>query len=445
MPTNLTANQLAAYTGEYTRTDGTPIYVTRADTAGLAVVVTGNVFGLQPEGRDTFMLVGVAERIYFGRSSLGEVTTVSDSRGTYPRRSSEVPPAVRALFDKVDVAPYDYAVPGEREGQPVSRATDQGFTLNTLQAVIDDIHRDPDYANVHSLLISRGGNLVLEEYFMGYNAARSHNLRSATKGIISALVGAAVLRGEVNLSDHPLDYIAREAGVEISTHKQQLTLAAMLDMRHGLQCNDWDVDSPGNESNIYGEPDWTAFVFDIPDADDPADPSYCSAMPLMVGRYLELVTGRSLADYADEVLFTPLGLIRSDWTWEFILAAKDSAQAAHQAFLRPRDMLRVAHLYQNNGVWKGRRLLPEGWVAETFAATMPLGDWRRYKNFWWAYDIERPAGGSVGVRMASGIGGQKIALVPELDLAIVLTGGSFSRGRPGPTKIIERIVSAVGE
>ena len=298
---------------------------------------------------------------------------------------------------------------------------------------------------MHSLLIARGGDLVLEEYFMGFDAGKPHNLRSATKSVIATLVAAALQRGEIALDDRPLKRIARERDLTISAHKARLTLADLLDMRHGLQCDDWVTDSPGNESQIYGQDDWTAFILAIPDNEKMGTngaPTYCSAMPLMVGRYLELVTGKLLPEYADEVLFRPLGIARDDWTWNLGLSANKQQMGA-QVHLRPRDMLRIARLYASDGAVKGRQLLPPGWVGETFRAETPLGDWRRYHNFWWAYDVDRPGKDPVTVNMASGIGGQKIALVPDLELAVVMTGGSFSQGRPGPTRIIERVLRSL--
>ena len=326
----------------------------------------------------------------------------------------------------------------------MGKAASHGISSDSLTAIVSDIYHYADYANIHSLLVTRGGELVLEEYFADFDAGQHHNLRSATKSVISALVGAAVQRAEISLDDRPLQVIAEDIGVNISPHKAQLRLSDMLDMRHGLLCDDWDTDSPGNESKLYGTADWTSTILNIPDATDSLGPSYCSAMPLMVGRYLELVTGSSLPDYADRVLFTPLGIQRTDWEWNFALRADENTHGG-QVHLRPRDMLRIAQLYERDGLSLTQaRILPPGWVAQTFAAEMPLGDWRRYNDFWWAYEVEHE-GERVTVHTASGIGGQRIALVPALDLVVVMTGGSFSMGRPGPTRVIERLVGVVGK
>ena len=436
--------ELQDYVGTYTNSDGTPFYLVVVDPEQLAVVVNGNVWMLRGTGADAFELVGVAERLRFDRDETGTVTAASDSKGTYSRQRAEVPEDVRALFAARDFVDYRYAPPQAAEADlPVGAAADHGISPDSLEAIVGDIFNHSEYRNFHSLLVARSGTLVLEEYFAGYTADRSHNLRSATKSVISALVGVAVQRGEVRLDDRPLQRIAEELGVPISAHKAQLQLAGMLNMRHGLQCDDWDVTSPGNESKLYGAADWTTAILNIPDATGDPAATYCSAMPLMVGRYLELVTGQSLPDYAERVLFTPLGIARTDWEWNFALSAEKNTHGA-QVHLRPRDMLRFGYLYAADGrSAAGEQLLPPGWVAQTFAAEMPLGDWRRYNDFWWSYDTETADGTAVTVHMASGIGGQKIALVPALNLVVVMTGGSFSVGRAGPTGVLGRLVGGI--
>ena len=433
------------YIGEYTRSDGTPFYIVERDS-GLVAVVTGNVFVLKPAGTDRFDLdlIDVLEPVFFERDAESQVIAVSDSQGSYPRKTDEVPAKITSLFGDRNLPAYSYTPPsGAEPGLPVGDASKNGLPPTMIKDLVNDIYGDPDYRHVHALLVQKNGELVLEEYFAGFDEEQHHNLRSATKSVISALVGAAALQGHVKLDDKPLAIISEAEGRSISQHKAALTLSDMMDMRHGLQCDDWDSESPGNEKNIYGEADWTTFILSIPDAEEEAAASYCSAIPLMVGRYLEIATGQPLPQFAEQALFSPLGVKRDDWQWDFDLETKEGPHGG-QVHLRPRDMLRFGRLYSRDGLTgTGDRLLPKGWVGTTFDATMPLGDWRRYNDFWWAYEVERDEGNSITVHMASGIAGQKIALVPTLEMIVVMTGGSFSEGRGGPTKIIERLIQAV--
>ena len=342
------------YLGEFERSDGVPIYIVAAGGT-LAVVVGDNTFALSPTENDSFELVGVGEIVIFQREEDGRVISVRDSRGVYPR-TGDIPPIISQRFEVAQSPPYEYTAPtGGADSLPTGAALQYGIDQSALESIVDDVRSGGEYANVHSFLISRGDTLVLEEYFDEYDEATPHNLRSATKSVISALVGAAIQRGEVSLDDHPLERIAEDRSLAISAHKMRLTLADMLDMRHGLQCDDWNSDSPGNEANIYGTPDWTEFILAVPDAADPQAISYCSAIPLMVGRYLELATGRSLPEYADEVLLSPLEIEDGNWSWDFDLRAKK--RDAWRANSPP--SARYAALWMALRTrWRGR-----GWLA----------------------------------------------------------------------------------
>ena len=431
------------YAGTYERTDGTPIHIVPRG-GGLIVVVTGLAFSLVPTGTDTFDLDGVPERVTFERDAGGTVVAVSDSQGRYPR-VGDVPPDLLSQYGDGDAPGYAYTAPTEGEDDlPVGAAGGAGLDEAALAGIGADLRGDPGYAGVHALLVMRDGILVHEDYLAGFDADQPHDLRSATKSIIAALVGVAVARGDASLDDRPLAVVAEAAGLPVTDHKASLTLRDLLGMRHGLRCDDWDEASPGNEASIYPQDAWTPAILAIPDDEDARRVSYCSGMPLMVGRYLELQTGQPLPDYAQATLFGPLGIDRSDWKWDFRLEAKETLHGA-QAHLRPRDMLRIGRLYAEDGVAPdGTQVLPEGWVAETFAATEALGDWRRYARYWWTYEADTPDG-PVPVHFASGIGGQRIAVVPSRNLVIAMTGGSFTEGQGGPRRVIERIVAASGD
>jgi CubicO group peptidase (beta-lactamase class C family) len=73
-------------------------------------------------------------------------------------------------------------------------------------------------------------------------------------------------------------------------------------------------------------------------------------------------------------------------------------------------MAKFGYLYLHGGVWEGEQIVPAEWVE---ASVTPL----HYGYQWW-----RLANGGYA---ALGYGGQRIAVVPHLDLVVVITG-SFS-------------------
>jgi CubicO group peptidase (beta-lactamase class C family) len=166
-----------------------------------------------------------------------------------------------------------------------------------------------------------------------------------------------------------------------------------------------------------------------------ADPGtvgrYCSFGFKAVGRTIERAAGKPLPDFAQEVLFAGLGIQRSAWRWNYTLDRSQRNEFG-QIYLKPRDMLKLGILIQQRGVWAGRRILSESWIEGMVArqarvddSDYGLGIWHRW------YRVETRSGDRrVDTIMLSGNGGQKVFLVPSLDLIVVFTGGAFNQESP---------------
>ena len=121
----------------------------------------------------------------------------------------------------------------------------------------------------------------------------------------------------------------------------------------------------------------------------------------------------------------------TDWKWDFSLDLSGRNEFG-QVHLRPRDMLKLGLLIQQRGEWSGRRMLPAWWVEAAVArqtqvddSDYGLGIWHRFYRVTTATGERR-----VDTVMLSGNGGQKVYLVPSLDLVVVFTGGSFNAESP---------------
>ena len=95
-------------------------------------------------------------------------------------------------------------------------------------------------------------------------------------------------------------------------------------------------------------------------------------------------------------------------------------------------MLKLGILIQQRGEWKGRRVVSASWIDAAVArqsriddSDYGLGIWHRW------YRVQTPAGDRrVDTIMLSGNGGQKVYLVPSLDLIVVSTGVAFNVESP---------------
>jgi CubicO group peptidase (beta-lactamase class C family) len=166
-------------------------------------------------------------------------------------------------------------------------------------------------------------------------------------------------------------------------------------------------------------------------ADPGTEARYCSGGFFAAGRVIERAIGKPLPEFAEEVLFGPLGMRPTERKWNFNLD-RSGRNEFGQVHLRPRDMLKLGLLIQQRGEWSGRRILPASWVEAAVArqtrvddSDYGLGIWHRW------YGVKTATGERrVDTVMLSGNGGQKVYLVPSLDLVVVFTGGSFNAESP---------------
>jgi CubicO group peptidase (beta-lactamase class C family) len=155
---------------------------------------------------------------------------------------------------------------------------------------------------------------------------------------------------------------------------------------------------------------------------------------------IELAAKKPLPEFAQEVLFDSLGIKANQWRWAFVLN-RIHRNDFGQIYLRPRDMLKLGLLIKQRGVWQNRQVISESWIQKAIAkqsqvngSEYGLGIWHRWYNVVTAKGTQR-----VETIMLSGNGGQKVYIVPALDLVVVLTGGAFNAESPA-NKLMARVL-----
>lgn len=297
--------------------------------------------------------------------------------------------------------------------------------------------------NIHGILIVKDGRLVFEEYFYSYDLSSSHDLASVTKSITSLLVGVAIDQGVIGSAQDKLityfpDYMPlldQEAG------KDDITIADLLTMRHGFDCDDWDSASPSYYlKNQPWRQDEILYILNLPMAAQPgSDFSYCTWGTTLLNALLIRQTGMELPVFAYRNLFLPLGINDVNWDstsgdWQYI----DGIST-----MRLRDMAKIGQLMLQNGLWNGKQIIPEDWIerstTEWVSLPFNLAWGKGYGYLWWISAV--PVQGRVVHSFAaSGHGGQVIAIFPDLKMVVVLSGGNYEKDQGQPFEIMERFI-----
>jgi CubicO group peptidase (beta-lactamase class C family) len=287
----------------------------------------------------------------------------------------------------------------------------------------ENLHAAHDYLTEHvphidSLLVVRHGYLVYEHYGGQAGPSKLHNVKSATKSVLSALIGIAIQTGDLSGVGEPLGYILPDLFSAIpDQRKRAITIRDLLTMRSGLA---WDEYGP-SDVQMTASPDWVRFVLEQPLARPPGVVfNYSTGDTQLLSAALQALTAMTALAFADLYLFSPLGIRQRAWPADPQGITVGGAELA----LTPRDMAKIGYLVLNRGLWEGERIVPAAWVEQsTQLHTMfePVSEddcaELGYGYLWWL----RPQGPYTSY-LAVGFGGQFITVIPALDLVIVMTG-----------------------
>jgi hypothetical protein len=179
---------LAAYVGTYTFAPNQTLEIVDGDD--LFAVLDEAKYKLSPSAPDQFTTI-TGQTVVFVRDAGGKVTGYRQDGKFHPRVSSTVTPESAALArPRPPGEAYRYRPPAKlHDGIAVGDIARSDLGNATADAIVHGI-LDGTYKDVHSVLLYQHGKLVLEEYFYGYSAQRTHQLRSATKSVWVRLPGS---------------------------------------------------------------------------------------------------------------------------------------------------------------------------------------------------------------------------------------------------------------
>jgi CubicO group peptidase (beta-lactamase class C family) len=293
----------------------------------------------------------------------------------------------------------------------------------------------------NAVVVVQGGRLILERYAPGFGPDITCRSWSMAKSITQALVGLLVGDGLIEIHA-PADVPEWQGAHD---PRGAITLDHLLRMSSGLTfVEDYVPNHPSDVITMLfgeGKDDMAAFAAAFPLAHPPGSFfAYSSGTTNIVSRCAARALGAdrpAFEAYMRERLFDPLGMASADPRFD----AAGTFIGSSYCFATPRDFARFGRLYLQDGVWEGRRLLPEGWVdyARTPTYQQPGGDIDGpYGAHWW---LDLVGQGSFS---AQGYEGQYIVVSPASDLIIVRHGATPAEKQPALKAWIRDLATLFG-
>jgi CubicO group peptidase (beta-lactamase class C family) len=358
--------------------------------------------------------------------------------------------------------------PPSDQDWPVSTPAQAGFDGAALCGVLQRVANDK--VNIHALLVERRGQLVTELYKAGpdrplstlyglwypfapdvaFDSHTLHDLRSTSKSITALVFGIERDKGKAPDPGTPVLTTYPELGDLRDGQHELITVEHLLTMSSGLQWQEWGRSAlSSDETALYWKQATARYLMDRPIASKPGSHfNYSGGNTQTLADILLKSTGQSVAELARQDLFEPMDI--REWAWVEDIHDRPLAFAGLR--LRPRDMLKFGRLVNDHGRWKGRQLVSATWIERSTQAHIQTGitlfsldqSEAGYGYQWWTGHV-RWRERDLAWTSTLGNGGQRIFVVPSLNLTIVMTAGDYGAAdiHHAENDILSRIVAAV--
>lgn len=302
----------------------------------------------------------------------------------------------------------------------------------------DSAIKKGEFGTVHSLLIIKDGALLFENYYNGWTRDSLHQLQSATKSIISTLLGAAIRQRFIKSENDLISTYFSQYALNTAL-KQQITISDLLTQRHGLQWSEGAWEDPGNSwRKIMETPgDWYKKILEGSMDTIPGTKFlYSNAAPTLVSGIIQNASKMPVDKFAIKYLFEPLG-ITNYWFWQGNGGPQHNGMALIS--LTSRDMAKIGQLYLQEGKWKKQQIIPADFARSATSSIVKgvglNGAYKQYDYgyFWWSNPVSQ-SDKKTKVFLARGAGGQNIIVNREKNIVVVTT--AWNMQQPNKVQLI---------
>lgn len=303
----------------------------------------------------------------------------------------------------------------------VDAPENQGMDSTKLAEVEQTINQ-MEYA-INSLVVIKNGYLVYEYYHSGYNADYVHMIQSCTKTFTSTLVGIAIDQGLIeSVNSKMMDFFDDWTIQNVDDQKRNITIEHLLTWTDGMEFHeiDYPYNDPRNDlGQMWVSDDAVQYCLDRPMWNEPgADWWMNSGTLIILGAIIEIQSGMTVYDYAQEYLFGPIGIDTFYWSQIGGGSAGGWFHTDGGLYLNIHDFAKFGYLMLNNGTWDGEQIVSADWVQEAITPRISTGWGGSYTQMgyqWWYWPSQE-------IYSAHGHYEQALYVSPDHDLVVAFNG-----------------------
>ncbi|MDZ7718393.1 MAG: serine hydrolase [Balneolaceae bacterium] len=252
-----------------------------------------------------------------------------------------------------------------------------GFALQVDS--LDDIF---EIGTIQSLVIQKEGEIIYEEYRGSIDGDEPTNIKSASKSIISLLIGIAIDKGFIEGVDQPIrEFFPEYFKENPDSAKAAITIKDLLTMRSGLETTSFR-----NYGRWVMSNNWVEFALNQPFVEEPGGKMvYSTGTSHLLSVILTKATGMSTRAFANEYLFEPMDIRIGGWDRD----PQGYYMGGNNLAVAPLDLLKIGTMMMNVGEYNGQRIVSKDWVLESVQIyTRSNYNPYNYGYMWW----RRPVG-----------------------------------------------------
>ncbi|MEX0721814.1 MAG: serine hydrolase [Balneolaceae bacterium] len=267
-----------------------------------------------------------------------------------------------------------------------------------------------EIGTVNSIVIRKQDGELIEKYFDWMNADRATNIKSASKSILSLLIGIAIDKSYLAGVDQTLEpFFPEYFKANPDSEKAAITIKDLLTMRSGLRTTSFH-----HYGKWVSSDDWVTYALDRPLVQKSGDKMvYSTGSSHLLSVILTKATGMNTKEFAEKHLFKPMDIELNNWIRDpqgYYLGGNDMV-------LKPEDMIKIGRMVMDFGNYNGKQLVSKEWIEESLKAyTKSPASHYDYGYMWWREKVA-----DYEIEFAWGYAGQYILMFPELDAVVAIT------------------------
>lgn len=293
------------------------------------------------------------------------------------------------------------SIPNAAYSQQTERGIEEIFTIGTVESIV--IHKDQE--------------IIAEHYRGSMNRNRHVNIKSASKSVLSLLIGIAIEQGYIESVEEPIStYFPEYFEQNPDPKKAAITIKDLLTMRSGLETTSFR-----NYGRWVLSDNWWQFALNQPLVEEPGgEMIYSTGTSHLLSVILTRASDMSTQAFANRYLFNAMNIRIGGWDRD----PQGYYMGGNNMAMTPADMLKTGRLLLDGGRFNGNQLISEEWIEESISVyTRSNFNPYDYGYMWWRKSVNQH-----DVIFAWGNGGQYIIILPELGTVLSITSNLNNSG-----------------